>query len=106
MKEVRLEELETIGVRCKDEMETTITYMRDSDRAKIYTSDNVTMTRIKRAASKNPDAWRFYEMGRFNGVVTGYTAECPKKAISIVSGKKVELSDETKKRLADHLRKC
>jgi hypothetical protein len=104
-KEVKIDELETIRTRIKDEMETTISFTRDDVVATIYTSDNVTMTKLKRAASKNPDQWTFYEMGRDqSGAVTGYKVKCPRKSISIVSGTGPTLTEEQRKTMAERMR--
>lgn len=94
-KYLNVNEIETI--RCSvDEAETTIGVERNNNIASIYTSDNVMLTKLKRQMSKNNN-WKCWEAGRNSeGEVTGYFFEVPKRAISIRTGNKREVSDESK----------
>lgn len=81
--------VDQIGViRCNGyEAETTINWMRGDDQIHIFTSDNVTLTKIKRAMAKNPDEWICYSAGiDERGYALGYNFIAPRKAIRFVSG--------------------
>lgn len=81
--------LDQIGaVRCSCcEAETVINWMRGDNQVHIFTSDNVTLTKIKRAMAKNPDEWICYSAGTDGqGYALGYNFIAPRKAIRFTSG--------------------
>lgn len=80
-----------------EEAETTITTGRLDDHLMIFCSDNAMLTKITKAALKNIDKWKCWESGRDkSGNVCGYFFIAPKKALSIRSGNKKEVSEEYK----------
>ena len=72
-------------IKCQDltEAETVITIARNDNKAVIYTSDNTTLTKLKKRILGNPRDWKvtkLYKTGA--GDITGYEITCPKKFIS------------------------
>lgn len=90
-----------------DEAETCINWMRGDDKVRIFTSDNTTLTKLKRCMAKNPSAWLCYEAGRDRaGYVVGYNFIAPRRAVRLGGGsekseeQKVAASERMKARLA------
>lgn len=78
-----------------EEAETTITIGRLEKNIVIYSSDNTMITKIVRAARKNPSAWQCWEGSRSrDGKLQGYFFSAPKSALIIKSGAKKQLSEE------------
>ena len=97
----------TLRGLCADEQETSILLTRDKktkDKARIYTSDNTFITKIKRAIKKNPDAWEIYVAGTVDGNIIGFDFVGPNNVIKVGSGKKRVVSDEQKAAAAERLR--
>lgn len=92
---------EVTAIRCSmDEAETTVGWMRGDEAVHIFTSDNITLTKIKRAAAKNFSEWKCYEAGRDeNGYAVGWNFIAPRKAIRFGSG--AERSEEQKQAARD-----
>lgn len=83
---VTLDQIGTIKCNCY-EAETTVNWMRGDDKVHIFTSDNVTLTKIKRAMAKNPNEWTCYSAGTDEqGYALGYNFIAPRKAIRFTSG--------------------
>lgn len=83
---VTLDQIGTVRCSCY-EAETTINWMRGDNQVHIFTSDNVTLTKIKRAMAKNPGEWICYSAGTDEqGYVLGYNFIAPRKAIRFTSG--------------------
>ena len=78
-----------------DEAETTITVGRNDKVITIYSSDNAMITKIKRAALKNPENWKCWEGSRsLDGKLHSYFFEAPKRALSFRCGNKKEFTEE------------
>lgn len=78
-----------------DEAETVINVNRTDDRIEIYSSDNTMITKIKRAALKNPKEWKCWESDRdVKGRLRGYFFSAPKKALSFRGGNKKDITEE------------
>ncbi len=93
-----------------DEQETSILLSRERkfrDKARIYTSDNTFITKIKKAIQKNPDAWEIVVAGTINGDIVGFDFVGPVNVVRIGSGKKRtrNLTDEQRKEMGERLRK-
>lgn len=97
---------EITPVRCDmDEAETTIGWMRGDKQIHIFTSDNTTLTKIKRVIAKNPSEWRCYEAGRDkDGYALGWNFIAPKKAVRFTSGAVSERSEEQKQAFKERMR--
>lgn len=94
------------AVRCNtDEAETSILMERQNAVAKIWSSDNIFITKIKRCMSANPEKYVCYEGSKDDqGNITGYFFECPKSLISLrKKSKEVHLTEEQKTRAAERL---
>ena len=90
VKYVSINKIETVTV-VREEAETTITTNRVDDYITIYSSDNVMITKIAKAALNNPEGWLCWEAGRdSNNRVTGYFFKAPKKALCFRSGTRKE----------------
>lgn len=99
------DQLETICSNI-EEQETVVTYLRKEDRMKIYTSDNTTLTELKKRLRENPEDWKCYEAGRnSNGEVTGYFFEAPKDLLTFRTKKATrKLTDEQRAQLSERMK--
>ena len=61
------------------EQETTISFVRNSDKAIVYTSDSTMLTKLHKLVQKNPKEWKKIDEGRLDGAVISETFECPRK---------------------------
>ena len=91
---ITAEEIESIRVPL-DEAETHISWMRGDTQISIFTSDNTTLTKLKKCMAKNPKDWKCIESGRDkSGNVLGYTFTAPRRAVKLGGGN--ERSEEQK----------
>lgn len=105
IKYLKLEDLEPIYNSCPEERETTIAYLGMEDTMKIYTSDSVTMTKLKKVFASNPDTVKCWEAGRCEGKVTGYFFEMPKKHLSLRQSFGGGMSEEKKAAFGEKIKK-
>ena len=90
IKYIGINKIETVAVM-KEEAETTITTNRVDDYITIYSSDNVMITKIAKAALNNPKEWLCWEAGRdSNNRVRGYFFKAPKKSLCFRCGSRKE----------------
>ena len=90
------------------ESETSINIMKDEPNASIYTSDNVYLTKIKRAIIANPEEWKITNIiWRIDGSISGIMATAPKKYISLRSKKNPGrlITEEDRVRAKDNITK-
>lgn len=88
-----------------EEQETTIVIERVLDRAKIFTSDNTELTRLKRVFAASDGEWQCWEGTRNSkGEITGYFFSCPKTLVSY-RAKKTKYSEEYGAQLSERLSK-
>ena len=82
-KYVSSEEIEVI--HCPTEFqETTIEYLRNENIMHVFTSDNTSLTKLKKLVQKNPSEWLCWEGSRDeHGFITGYFFEGPKKYLTL-----------------------
>lgn len=85
------------------EQETHISYMRDEDIAKVYTSDTTQMTKFDKRCKQFPDMW---ECISDDGYSKSYI--CKDKSMISARGKKVtrsnrEMTDEQREAIAKRL---
>lgn len=67
-----------------EEQETTISWSRADNIARIWSSDNTFITKIKRKMKSSPANWKCFEGSKnAHGDVTGYFFECPRKLVSL-----------------------
>lgn len=97
-KYISADKLETIkcDMYCQ---ETTVNYYRDEDIARLFTSDNTMVTKMKHMMERSPENYKCYEGSRdSDGNMTGYFFEFPKKLISFRTGTDIdrEFTDEQK----------
>lgn len=83
-----------------NEQETVINFMRDSDKAIIYTSDTTMLTRLHKLVEKNPKEWKQIDQGKSNGEIVSETFECPKKLISFRSSTASRVMTEEQRKAA------
>lgn len=89
-----------------EEQETSIVWMRNDNKCKVYTCDNTTVTKLKKMVAQSPDKWKCYVASMdVDGNPTGYFFECPRKAISFRNGIKHEISEERRQAAAERLKK-
>lgn len=99
---IKAEDIEVMRVAgC--EAETTIGWLRGEDRVNIFTSDNTTLTKLKKCMAKNPSQWTCKESGRDrDGYVIGYLFTAPRKAVRLVGGN--EKSEEQKQAASERMK--
>ena len=86
-----------------EEQETHINWSRGDARAKIYTSDVTTMTRLDKLAAAENTEWSLdKEYREKDGSITGKFYSCPVEFISFRS-KRVVLSEEQKQAMSQRL---
>lgn len=91
---VDLKNIETVR-SSSEEAETIITVERLEKDILIYSSDNVMITKIARAARKNPSAWQCWEGSRTkDGKLHGYFFSAPRNVLTFRSGIKKEYTEE------------
>lgn len=81
-----------------DEMETTIVITRTEDELRLYTSDNIYLTKIKNAIKNGSLDWKIVDViKRKDGSISGVKAVAPKEIV-FLRGKvlKKVLSEEQK----------
>lgn len=99
-------EFEPVINGCPEERETTINVLGSSQTMEIYTSDNVMITKLKKLLDANPDTIKCWEAGRFEGKVTGYFFEMPKKHLSFRSSfNKHSMSEESRIAFGERIKK-
>ena len=101
--------VDKIGVvyACASEAETTITVTREDTELSIYCSDNVMLTKIKKAMAKNPENWKCWEAGRDSeGKLKGYFFTAPKKSLSLRGGNKKEITEEARQAARERFAGC
>lgn len=92
-----------------EEQETTISFFRDSDVARIFTSDSTVMTRLDKLAERNDaPSWKMVEEHRLqSGEIVGKSYETSKRLISFRSNVVTrELTDEQRKEMAERLHRA
>ena len=82
-----------------NEQETTISIMRNSDKAIVYTSDKTMLTKLHKLVKKNSE-WKRIDQGRLKGDIVSETFECPKKLISLRTATSTFVMPEEQRRLA------
>ena len=88
-----------------DEMETTIVITKTEDELKLYTSDNIYLTKIKNAIKNGSLDWKIVDIIKRNdGSISGVKAIAPKTLITL-RAKNRELSDERLETLRQHVKK-
>ena len=90
-----------------EEQETVIHISRNSDTAKIWTSDSTAMTRLDKNVQKNPEEWKLEKVERFtDGSISGKWYCCPKRLISYRAKTATrELTEEQRKEIGERLNK-
>lgn len=66
-----------------EEQETSISIMRTSDKAEIYTSDSTMIHRLDKKCKNNPDTWKCIRVERSFGEIVAKVYSCPKKLVSL-----------------------
>lgn len=99
------DQIETISCPM-EEQETTVVYSRSGDIMKIYTSDNTTLTDLKKKLKDNPEDWKCYVASKNNdGTVSGYFFEAPKDLLTFRTKKVTrELTEEQKQAITARLK--
>lgn len=90
-----------------EEQETHVNFMRNDERAIVYTSDSTMMTKLNKLVELQDTEWKLESISTLRtGEVIGKTYSCPVGFISFRS-KRVNRShtDEQKRKIADRLRR-
>ena len=89
-----------------EEQETHINFSRGDERAKIYTSDTTTMTKLNKLVELQGTEWKLEGVTKLkSGEIVGKTYSCPVSLISFRK-KRVQrnLSEEQRQEIASRLR--
>lgn len=89
-----------------EEQETHINFSRGDERAKIYTSDTTTMTKLNKLVELQGTEWRLEGVTKLkSGEIIGRTYSCP---VSLISFRKKrvqrKLSEEQRQKIASRFR--
>lgn len=82
------------------EQETHISFMRDEDFARIYTSDSTQITRLDKLCESNPD---MYQLERDEKLSRSYI--CKDKSMISFRSKKRQISEEQKRAASERFKK-
>lgn len=90
-----------------EEQETHVNFSRGDDRARIYTSDTTTMTKLNKLVELQDAEWKLESESRLSsGEVVGRTYSCPVLLISFRSKRiKRSLTGEQRQEIASKLRR-
>ena len=83
----RPEELEAIVGLTKEEKETTVSWSYDLPMATVWTSDNTTLTKMKKLMREVPTQCKLVDIGWYKGNPVGYKFSVHKKFIRISKGR-------------------
>ena len=81
------EELEAIVGLTKEEKETTVSWSYDLPMATVWTSDNTTLTKMKKLMKEVPTLCLLKEVSWYKGNPVGYKFSVHKKFIRISKGR-------------------
>lgn len=82
------------------EQETTINIYRDSDIAKVYTTDSTMITKLDKMVAKQPDKYKIVKQDEY-----GKWYEFPKKLMGFRSASTPKtISEEERKKRAERMR--
>ena len=89
-----------------EEQETHINFSRGDERAKIYTSDTTTMTKLNKLVELQGTEWKLEGVTKLkSGEIIGRTYSCP---VSLISFRKKrvqrKLSEEQRQKIASRFR--
>lgn len=102
MTDYTADELELVDC-ATGEQEITISGYRSDDRLDVWVSDNVMLTKLKRAMKKAPDAYKLEDIvWTKDGTVAGYKFSMPKKRLRFT----IPMSEEGRKNVVGNLNKA
>ena len=91
-----------------NEQETVINFTRDSDEARIYTTDTTVLTKLHKLISRNSKDWKLVSQDRdsVDHDVIAETYSCPKSLVSFRVAKQSRvLTDEQREELSARMRR-
>ena len=89
-----------------DEQEFTITAGRNDKTINIFVSDNVFLTKVKKAFAANPTNWTGYVVRDREGSPVGYFFETSKKCLTLRSKERTRsLTEEQLTAMREHMQK-
>ena len=102
---LNVNQIENVFNTCPEERETSINISGNSQIMDVYTSDNNTLTKLKKIFKANPNSIECWEAGRnSDGAVTGYFFKMNRKHISFRSTAGRELSNEEREIMGERMR--
>jgi len=87
-----------------EEQETVISFSRRDDYINIYTSDNTTLTKLKKLMEKGAAQYRVKKIWYIEGEPCGVSVEAAKRCLSLRAGNERELSDEQREALRERMK--
>lgn len=91
-----------------NEQETVVNFTRDSNEARIYTTDTTVLTKLHKLISRNSKDWKLVSQDRdsVDHDVIAETYSCPKNLISFRTAKQNRvLTDEQREELSARMRR-
>lgn len=109
-RKITIEELQDIGFSglSNEEKETAINWYAGDDVVVLSTSDNKTLTKLKRIARESPELIKIRALNCFdNGVPYGITVEIPRKLLKFATKMpaKREYTEEERAALRERFKK-
>jgi hypothetical protein len=87
-----------------EEQETMINYIRGDKTIEIYTSDNVTLTKLRKLIEAKGSLYEIKDIGYIDGKPCCMTVAAPLNCLSFRAGQKRDLTDEQREALANRMR--
>lgn len=104
LEEVKLELPECFPNVDVEEQETVISFSRRDDSITIYTSDNTTLTKLKKLMEKGAAQYRVKKIWYIEGEPCGVSVEAAKRCLSLRAGNEREISDEQREALRERMK--
>ena len=87
------------------EQEVIITFNAEEETAELYTANPVWIRKMDKLVEQNPEQFQEYRRERMDGKVISKSYRFPKRFVTVRSkDKKIDLSDEQRKVLAESMR--
>lgn len=94
---------ETLSVPT-EEQETLISWSRNDEKVKVYTSDNTVLTKLKKLSEAAPDKYKLVSVvNNQDGSAYSVTFEVNKKCVSLRQGKEREYTEEQKQEMLERM---
>lgn len=87
-----------------EEQETIISFLRGDEEIMIYTSDNTTLTKLRKLAEKGKKQYQVVQVYYIEGEPVGVKVKAPKRCLSLRAGNEREMTDEQREALRERMK--